>query len=116
MVKIKCFVDYDSACKQYKDEAEEKHYNALKAYIINKKIKCDGSFHQEYFTPVFDDGVFLSMSYRQWGSFMAEIWNSIEGYDCEKCGYSYMDFYCSNTFEVKNDSLAQVCDDIRKVG
>lgn len=72
-------------------ESVHPYLDAVRASIIEKEIRGDGSWHQEdpEGTPVFSDGKVLGLSMRAWGDLMAAIWTTEDDKQ-----YSYMDFYC----------------------
>lgn len=64
------------------------YLEALRAEIIEKKLRFGGDGHQDDKYPLFDDGSTAFFSYRAWGDLMAAIWSEHEAKD-----YCYMDFY-----------------------
>ena len=67
------------------------YYEAVRADVIEKKIRLTGDRHQygDAGVPLFEDDTVGTFSYRAWGDLMAAIWSEHENKD-----YSYMDFYC----------------------
>jgi len=65
------------------------HFEALRAGIVLRKIRQDGSWHQNAAegVPAFTDGRVARFSMRAGGDLMASIWSAEDGHD-----YEYMDF------------------------
>lgn len=87
------FFDDGMRWQDYVDNYDPKYipyFEALKADIVEKKLKQGGDWHQNYEegVPEFEDGAVAMFSYRAWGDLLAAIWSSEESKD-----YCYMDFY-----------------------
>ncbi len=76
--------------EQYNEKGAE-YAEALRAGVLERKLKYNGSEHQNSIegVPVFSDGTIATFSFRAWGDLIAAVWSEEENID-----YSYMDFYC----------------------
>lgn len=79
---------WDEYIKQMPSE-EHQHLEALRAAILEEKLRVGGDEHQHNYTPLFSDGTIGSFSFRGWGDLCAAIYNTHE--DTDK--YEYMSFY-----------------------
>ena len=66
------------------------HFEALRHAILRRGLRRGGDWHQAApdGTPIFDDGVVATFSFRAWGDLMAAVWVEEDNRD-----YWYMDFY-----------------------
>ncbi len=74
------------------DDKHKAYYEALRASIIENKIKGGGDWHQDDAegVPLFEDNTVGTFSYRAWGDLLAAVWSTEENRDSH-----YMEFYIS---------------------
>mgnify|MGYP000090023119 CR=1 FL=1 len=81
---------WDAYIADFADEARP-YLEALKANIVERGLQYTGQQHCEHEdgTPLFNDGKYISLSWRAWGDLMAAVWNTAENTN----KYTYMSFY-----------------------
>lgn len=70
------------------DDEVHPHVEAIRAAILEGRIRRGGNWHQSRGIPLFSDGTVAYFSFRAWGDLSAAVWSEAEDHD-----YSYMDFY-----------------------